>query len=696
MSSEEKNGQPEPGNDSRKAEYLLGIDTGGTYTDGVLLDYSSRHLISSAKHLTTRQDLSIGVTNVIQSLEIPDPDAVQLVGISSTLATNSIAEKKARDVGLILVGYDPELLSSYDLEDRFAARDFAYFEGGHDSQGKERASLDLEGIRQWIEERGDAFDAFAVSSYFSPLNAEHEERTADMIYQLTSRPVVMGHQLSTQLDSVKRATTAALNASLVSVMQEFIESVQTALKEQGVKAPLMVVKGDGSLMPYEEAIHKPVETIVSGPAASAIGGYFLCDENSGLVIDVGGTTTDMALVEDSRMDLADEGASVGGIETAVKTARIRTVGVGCDSFISISNSGREIEVGPERVVPLCRLADDYPHVGKELSQLSRKDEEQRTVNDLEYWFLYRRPSAGRVAGLKEKQQQLVELLLEGPISVAQLMEKMNVYHPVQLNAGPLMRQGYIEKGTLTPTDLLRVQGQISGGDQGAAEQGLSYLASLSQYPGPEAFVREVFNVITATILEEVIVFLAGKEAERLPEQIDGTWGRWFFEEFLADRNPHISVKLFSHFPIVGVGAPAKSFIEDFAEKVGAPLLLPEHNAVANAIGAVVGSVMVEKEALVFVREMEDRRTYTVHVEGTHREFKEEADAHAFARDQAESLAKEGAVSAGAAEPEVTTEKKTEGSVSRVVAQAVGNPDLSSEAEQKEEGGRERDGDGSNE
>ncbi len=656
--------------------YVIGIDTGGTYTDGVLMEAGSRHLLSTAKHLTTRQDLSLGVTDVLNSLDIPDPSAVSLVGISSTLATNSIAEGKTRDVGLALVGYDEELLEEYDLDGNFTARDFAHFRGGHDSQGKQKDALDLRGITEWAKANAHEFDAFAVSSYFSPLNAEHEELAADAIYRATSKPVVMGSQLSTQLNSVTRATTAAVNASLVSVMQDFIEAVRRALQAKGIDATLMIVKGDGSLMPYTDAIRRPVETIVSGPAASAIGGYYLCNRPSGLMIDVGGTTTDMALIEESSVDVADQGARVGDVETAVKTARIRTACVGCDSWVHYERDGRGLIVGPERVVPLCRMADQFPAIGEQITRLHRIPEEQRQWTDVEFWILRRVPTARRQEHLSEKQRALVSVLEEhGPMSVTALMRELKVHHPVQLQAAPLLRQGYIEKGGLTPTDLLHVQGRMDKWDLDAAREGLAHAAFLFDL-SPEEVQDKAFEFIAANIAEEVIVFLAGRDAQRLPEQIDGTWGRWFFEEFLSDKNRLVSVKLISHFPTVGLGAPAEVFIEAVARKLGSELVIPEHHEVANAIGAVAGSIMIEREALLFVQEGDESRSYRVHVAGEQKQFDKEENARKYARSRVTELALEGADAAGAYEPDLSVSVETEGSVERYIAQAVGNPDLS--------------------
>jgi len=270
-------------------EYVVGIDTGGTYTDAVLLDYRSRKVIAFSKILTTRENLTLGITKALKDLHIEDATKIRLVGVSSTLATNSIAEGKERQAGLLLIGYDRDLIAAYDLTAKFPTTHLAHFKGGHTTQGLEKEPLDLESIRAWVTQNKKKVDALAVSGYFSPLNPSHEERALAMIRKTCALPVVLGHHLSTKLDSIKRATTACLNASLVAVMQEFVEAVRSSLLDRGIQAPLMIVKGDGSLIPYTEAIHKPVETVLSGPAASAIGGRFLSGQGSALVIDMGGT-----------------------------------------------------------------------------------------------------------------------------------------------------------------------------------------------------------------------------------------------------------------------------------------------------------------------------------------------------------------------------------------------------------------------
>ena len=178
---------------------VLGIDTGGTYTDGVLLEYHSRRVLASHKSLTTKRDFSIGIERVIEGIHIEDPSAIKMVSVSTTLATNAIAEGKGKRVALLLIGYDPELIASFKMERRFATPHFYYFRGGHDLYGRAKDELDLPAILAQVNKIKDHTDAIAISSYFSPLNPEHENRAYNAITRICDLPIVLGHQLSTKL-----------------------------------------------------------------------------------------------------------------------------------------------------------------------------------------------------------------------------------------------------------------------------------------------------------------------------------------------------------------------------------------------------------------------------------------------------------------------------------------------------------------
>ncbi len=658
---------------SIEREFVIGIDTGGTYTDAVLLDYHSRKIVAFSKTLTTRDDLNRGITRALENLHITNAGSIRLIGVSSTLATNSIAEGKERQAGLILIGYDRDLVAAYNLSAKFPTTLWAHFNGGHTTQGLEKEPLDLAGIRRWVHLNYRKVDAFAISAYFSPLNPLHEERAMATVRQTCSLPVVLGHHLSTQLDSIKRATTACLNASLVAVMQEFIEAVRKSLDNRGIHAPLMIVKGDGSLMSAIEAIDKPVETVLSGPAASAIGGRFLSGQPNALVIDVGGTTTDMALVDNFRVTITEEGARVGRFDTAVKAARIRTIGLGGDSRIFIENDTK-VRVGPERVVPLSRLAAEFPKVKDEIAGLMNKRELDRRSSDLEYWFLYKQNKAP--SGYDNSRlQELIELLKDGPLNLTAILQKLKVYHPLQLNAGDLIRRGVIEQAALTPTDLLHVAGRMDIWDTTAARQTLAYAGELYALD-PDTFVEETLNLVVARMFQEAIIFLGRRtDKKQLPDNIDEAWGRWLIDEAALQKNPYLEVTIASRFPIIGIGAPADIFVRRLTRLLHADFILPDHAPVANAVGAVAGSIIVEEEAIIYAREHTGTRVYVVQIREDNAEFAENGDAVAYAEQATKKLVRQKALAHGAVDPDVTVKKSSEGHLQRIVARGIGNPKL---------------------
>ena len=663
-------------------KYVIGIDTGGTFTDGVLLQYRTRKVISTAKSLTTKWDLKDGVIDVLRKLKINSDYDIRLVGISSTLATNSIAEGKARRVGLILIGYDKELIEEYGLDKKLGTEKIAFIKGGHNAQGVEKEPLDEESIKKWVLKNQKSFDAIAVSSYFSPLNPDHEDKAFESIKEVSGLPIVMGHQLSTKLDSVKRAATASINASLVAVMQDFIESVRTSLKNLGIKAPLMIVRGNGTLMPYKEAIQKPVETVLSGPAASAIGGRFLSDKGTSLVIDVGSTTTDMALVEDARVVVTEEGAMVGQTETAVEAARIRTISLGCDSHLSFDQH-KNIQVGPDKVTPVSQLAMRYKNVAEELDGLKNHTNNGYKATDTEFWLLYHPLDKSIADNLSPIQQEVIELIKDGPCNLSKIIEKTGVYHATHLKMDGLIKQGYIEMSTLTPTDLLHVLGDMNIWDNAAAKNALEHFCKI---PGLSAskFINKTMDIILSTMVEEIIIFLACQDIRKtkMPLNIDGVWGKWLLRETLKERNDYISVNLDSKVSIIGTGAPAEFFIKRASEHVRAHFILPEHYNVANAVGAVSGSLMETREARVFSQQTEEKHYHVVQFEEEKEYFDDYDEACSFAEKKIKKIAKKAAVKAGAENPYVELKEKREGSFRRYIARAVGNPKLS--ARQKQE------------
>jgi N-methylhydantoinase A/oxoprolinase/acetone carboxylase beta subunit len=657
---------------------VLGIDTGGTYTDGVLMAYESRRVLATHKSLTTKRDFSIGIEEVIDGIQIEDPSAIRMVSISTTLATNAIAEGKGKRVALFLIGYDAELLANFQLDRRLGTSQVYHFTGGHDLYGREKAELDLAAILAQVAKVKGRADSIAVSSYFSPLNPDHENRAFKAISRICDLPVVLGHQLSTQLGSVQRATTAALNASLLAALQDFIIAVRRAMERRKIVAPLMVVRGDGTLMSAEFAARTPVETIHSGPAASAIGGRFLSGRDNALVVDVGGTTTDLALIVDGQVTLGTEGATVGEYKTCVQAANLLSIALGGDSHITYSRDG-QIIIGPERVLPLSHLAAENPEVGKRLKALARRQWSQATPDWLEYWYLLREPASHLLETARE--ESLVSLLREGPQPVPDIVKHLKVLHIGQVEAKELLRQEIIGRSGLTPTDLMHVEGSYDRWDREAAMAALDVFAH-NRWREPAAVREQIWQRIVEMGLHAIVTFLSGKRLAppgSVDVSRDGEMGPWFFDNSLYHGHPHLDTTFHLRQPLIGIGAPAAMFLQAVADALHTELILPEHFPVANALGAVAGTVMVTEEILVCpeldAAGMEVLGYYTQSGDG--REvFEDLGPALAHARTVARERALGGALRSGADNPEVVVLESSDGlDIYRVRARAMGKPRL---------------------
>ena len=662
-------------NSTQSRNLVLGIDTGGTYTDAVLLDYDTHQVLDRHKSLTTKRDFAIGIGNVIDRIHIDDPKEIKMVSVSTTLATNAIAESKGKRVGLFLIGYDPELISSFKMSQQFSTPNYYYFDGGHDLYGAEKKPLDLKSILEKVKQIKHQVDALAVSSYFSPLNPEHENRAYQAISSVCDLPIVLGHQLSTKLGSVERATTAALNASLLSVLREFIIAVRRVMERRKIAAPLMVVRGDGTLMSDEFAVRTPVETIHSGPAASAIGGHFLSGIDNALILDVGGTTTDLALLIDGKVTISEKGAMVSEYKTAVKAADLLSIGLGGDSHIRTNREG-DLLIGPERVVPLAYLSAQYPKVKHQLHNLTKISWQKSSPEWLEYWYLIREPESMELAD-SDRKRKLVEILRVSPRAIPEISKELGIIHVSQIGAEELFRQEIIGKAGFTPTDLMHIQEQYSVWDVEAARYALD---AFSHYllKEPAEVQRLVWELINEIILEAVVSFVTEIS---LSEELSAPGiGAWFFKNAIYQRHPHLGAALKLAYPVIGLGGPAKMFLDASTRTLHTDLVLPEHYQVANAVGATAGSIMVSEEVLIYPKLSEsglDVIGYFVQSSYDRLEYQELATALEFARRLSHEYVYSAAIRSGAANPEVIINEKMDGiDTYRIFAQAYGKPRLS--------------------
>ena len=330
-------------------ELGLGIDTGGTYTDAAMVDLGTKGLIAWSKSPTTPQDLTMGIESSVRSLmkkQRFDPVQIKLVGLSTTLATNSVLESRGGRVGLVGIGWDTKEVEA------LGAERCAFIKGGHDSKGRELDSLDLKGLREAVKAMAEEVDAFVVSSMFSVYQPSHEDRARHLIREIAGMPVVAAYELSGELGVIERSVTAVLNARLLPVISDFLDRIEASLKAMRIAANIVVLKGDGNVMPVKMARERPVETILSGPAASLLGGSRLSGLDNCLVVDMGGTSTDIAYIDNGFPRIGREGAQLAGWRTRVRSIDAATVGLGGDSEIGSDLHG-DLKIGPARVLPLA-------------------------------------------------------------------------------------------------------------------------------------------------------------------------------------------------------------------------------------------------------------------------------------------------------------------------------------------------------
>ncbi len=572
----------------------LGIDTGGTYTDAVLFD-TGRGVLATAKALTTRRDLTVGVAEAVDRAIGGHAAGIALVSISTTLATNAIVEGQGSPAGLILVGHAEADRDRPDLTRALAGDPVIAVRGGHDAMGEQRAPLDLEGARSEARKARGRVSAFAVSSLFAVRNPEHEIAVRDMLRETTGLPVSCAHGLSSELDAPRRALTALLNARLIPLVQGLIEAVRDLMAKRGVAAPIMVVKGDGSLIDAATALESPVETILSGPAASVVGARHLSARDDAFVSDIGGTTTDIALVRDGRPLLDPRGAGVGGYRTMVRAVAVHTSGLGGDSEIRLDGRGR-IRVGPRRAVPLALLATRFPATRKALE--AQMERGWPAEYDGVFILRHREPDTD-LSELTRPQRRLWERLSDGPVGMDELYRDRSPKLPLER----LLDRGLAILSRFTPSDAAHVLGLHRAWDAEAAALGARLWTrwwTVTGHAAPEdptEFARLAVDAVnTATTRALLEAAAAERHGMALPS---GRAAEALLGPALAGREDGL-FDLGLHFkrPVVAVGAPAATYYPEVGRRLDTEVVVPPHADVCNAVGAVAGGVAQRVDALI--------------------------------------------------------------------------------------------------
>ncbi len=606
-------------------------------------------VLSTAKALTTKHDLSIGIQETISAALNGDqksvpPETISMVALSTTLATNAIAESHGAPVCLLLIGYDPELIRQYKFQHDLATDDIFYISGGHDIHGDEITPLDEQAAKEAIMKRREHVGAFAVSGYFGALNPSHELRVRQMIKDMGDLPATCGHELSTRFNSIRRATTVALNARLIPIIHDLIANVRFVLEQLSISAPLMIVKGDGSLVRAEWAEKRPVETVLSGPAASAIGAFQLAGKQDVWAIDVGGTTTDIVELRQGRPKVNPEGANIGGWRTMVEAVDVNTMGLGGDSHIQ-GTSEKNILIGPKRVVPLCKLTIEYPQV---LSILQRQAQTQANKDNADVFVLLGRKPDHQLSD--QKDRSLLKRLKNGPQPLTRIIDQYFRTDPwLTKRIQSLEETGVVWLAGFTPTDALHVLQRFQHWNADASSWGAKILASQLGMPITdfcEKVVQRVSRQLAASIINKAIT-----DDEATAQWEKEPLARVLLESALDGvQAKQIDCKITLQRPIVAMGAPVEAYMPEAAARLNTNLIIPRHSEVANAIGAVSGGVIQHHQ--IYIRPLNAGLTFRLHLKKGSKDFIDLEKAVQHARKYMLPHAKKLAQQAGAEQVEI--------------------------------------------
>lgn len=483
----------------------IGVDTGGTYTDAVLFD-RRRGVLAGAKALTTRHNLAHGIAEAISRVRDGYSGPIAFLSVSTTLATNALAEKAGAPVCIVLLGYPPHALEDHIAEQAIGDDAVVHLRGGHTVDGDEREPLDIEGVKNVAREYGGRVKAFAVSGYFSVRNPQHERRCGELLSKLTDLPVSYGHELSSRLHAGRRALTTAWNARLIPLLSDLVAAVRRVMVEQELHCPLMMVRGDGSLISAETAQQHAVQTILSGPAASVVGAQYLHGIDTACVVDIGGTTTDIAIVRNGRPVVSHDGARVGGLNTMVPAVQMYTVALGGDSVVRLTGTPPAVggfSFGPERVIPASLAATcfpnaltelrydaDLPVAGSAAGALSRDPTYSATAESPQeirggvFLSVAEQPQDRAAGGgvrldLSPSQQRLVNDINGRLVSRARLLAGERSRFLLQRDLRRLLQRGILQRSGFTPSDAAHVLNRQANWNRDAAE-----LAALALMPQP--------------------------------------------------------------------------------------------------------------------------------------------------------------------------------------------------------------------
>ncbi|MDR0473812.1 MAG: hydantoinase/oxoprolinase family protein [Treponema sp.] len=624
----------------------IGIDTGGTYTDAVIYNFENRTILGTAKSLTTKNDLSIGVLGAIDGLPADLTRKAELISLSTTLATNACVEDKGGKAKLIFFGGDKKVIDEnggkYGLppsKDIYIQESFTKFSGEMEREP------DWELFSNQLENGFEHWDGVGIVEIYAIRNGAVIEKKAKEIFQKKyDVPVVCGHELFSELNCLQRGSSTLLNARLFPVIKEFIAAVKKALSVRNINASIVIVRSDGSMMSEKFASLRPVETLLCGPAASAISGTQLTDNPNSIIVDMGGTTTDIAIIKNGIPVSAIDGVSIGKWKTFVDGLYIKTFGLGGDSAIHYDYKRLYLE--EYRVIPLCVAAHKYSVVIDNLKKLQLQKHSHFLY---EHYMLIK--DIGENTGYTDDERAFCDALRKNPLTITEAAKAVgkDIY---TLDVKRLIKDGIVQICGLTPTDIMHIKGDFNKYCPDASLMGVEFAAYNLEVSAQKICDLVYTEIKCKLYLNIVKAMLENKYSDYIKNGMNKDVERFINDNYRAamigDHDKLLSTMFHTEYTLVGIGAPIHIFLEDVAKMLGTHSLIPKHYEVANALGAIIGSISALHSVEIRPNNNAEGTTgYTVFGNNENRVFVKMENALEYAVSQAKEGAEAEAVRRGA-------------------------------------------------
>lgn len=575
----------------------IGIDTGGTYTDAVIYDFDSDDILGTAKALTTKENLSIGIGNALEELDKDLFNKIEVVSLSTTMATNACVENKGGRAKLLLIGVNKKVVD-------WVGKDYGIKDNGEIYFCDEMCNFDgttlkepdwytlLNDTKDWLK---DSEGLGIVEIYAMKNGAYYEKKAKEEFSKNYDFPIVCGHELFSELNSIQRGSSTLLNAKLIPIINDFTDSIKSALTKRGINAPAFIVRSDSTLMSEEFFKIRPVETILCGPASSVLGGMKLTNEKNSIIVDMGGTTTDISLIKDSVPVKVKDGVSIGKWRTFVKGIFIDTFGLGGDSAIRAKDDNLNLETF--RVMPICVAASKWPSITEDLKALLKSN--RRNSYPL-HEFLCLVKEINNTGKYTKEELALCNALKQRPLILSDAAKciSKDVY---MLDTKRLEKEGIIIRCGLTPTDIMHIKGDFNTynteASKLAAQFVMEYVDKYSIETDLSALCDDVYDMVKKTLYLNIVrIFLQDKYPKLKTNGIDKQLEDLIIKnwELIKRGKPSefFEISFTTKATLTCIGAPTHIFLPDVAKALNTKCVIPENAAVANAIGAIVGNVAV--------------------------------------------------------------------------------------------------------